>query len=233
LETLGRVIGVAEGFVLSERYRGGAVGEPLSRDSYHYLSTRLDGSGFDTILSVEGPPRQGRRLGGGWASFPVPLTRGPSAAVAESLLVLNNGRDAVLRVFDFHGTEQPSIALPIPLEPVTESEFRHVIEETIQRFSEGRRGGIRPLFEAMSPPAHRPVIRRIIVDRTGLIWAEREGVDLDLHSWMVADLQGNVVAEVTTPPRLALEEIGVDYVLGVWRDSLDIEYVRMHRLSRR
>ena len=84
----------------------------------------------------------------------------------------------------------------------------------------------------MSPPANRPVIRRILIDRTGLIWAEREHNDPDLHSWMVVDLQGRVLAEVTTPPRLTLEEIGVDYALGVWRDSLDIEYVRMHRLSR-
>ena len=49
---------------------------------------------------------------------------------------------------------------------------------------------------------------------------------------MVVDLKGGVLAEVTTPPRLTVQEIGVDYVLGVWRDSLDIEYVRLHRPSR-
>jgi hypothetical protein len=162
----------------------------------------------------------------------VPLTRGPSAAVAESVVVLNNGRDAVLRIFDFRGLEQPSITLPIPLEPVTESEFREVVEERIQSLSDQRQATFGPVLKAMSPPAHWPVIRRLFIDRTGLIWAERAHVDGDLHTWMVVDLEGRVVAEVTTPPRLTLQEIGLDYVLGVWRDSLDIEHVRMHGLSR-
>ncbi|MFC1791304.1 hypothetical protein ACFL0I_02410 [Gemmatimonadota bacterium] len=230
--TLGSVIGIAGGFALAERPRGAAGGEGQLMDSVQYLSSRLNDSSFDVILMMEGTPRQMGRVGGGGGSLPVPLTRPPSAAVAESVLVLNNGRDAVLRIFDFHGLEQPGITLPIPLEPVTESEFRDVIEDRIQGFPDQRQAAFRPLFEAMSSPAHRPVIRRILIDRTGLIWAEREHVDRDLHSWMVVDLQGRVLAEVTTPPRLTVEEIGVDYVLGVWRDPLDVEYVRMHRLSR-
>jgi hypothetical protein len=228
LATFGRVMGVAGGFVLAERFREAASAEGLAMDSVQYLSSRLDNPRFDTILKIEGSPRQGRNR----ASFPVPLTRMPSAAVAESVLVLNNGRDAILRIFDFHGLEQASIPLPIPLEPVTESEFRDVIEDRIQRFPERRRAALRPLFEAMSPPAHRPVIRRILIDQAGLIWVEREQDSPDLHTWLVVDLHGKVQAEVTTPPRLTVDEIGPDYVLGVWRDSLDVEYVRMHRLTR-
>jgi hypothetical protein len=231
LATPGSVIGVAGGFAIVERTQSKML-EGRFMDAFHYLSSRVNDSSFDTIVSIQAAPRQLGRVGGQRVSLPVPLTRGPSVALAESVVVLNNGRDAVLRTFDFHGLEQPSITLPIPLRPVTESEFRDVIEDRIQSLSERRRAQFGPVLEAMSPPAYRPVIRRILVDRTGLIWAERDHVDLDLHSWVVVDLQGRIMAEVTTPPRLMPQEIGVDYVLGVWRDSLDIEYVRMHRLSR-
>lgn len=35
-----------------------------------------------------------------------------------------------------------------------------------------------------------------------------------------------------TPRSLRLDEIGDDYLLGVFRDSLDVEHVRMHRISK-
>jgi hypothetical protein len=34
------------------------------------------------------------------------------------------------------------------------------------------------------------------------------------------------------PAGLRVDDIGADYVLGVWRDDFDVEHVRLHALRR-
>ena len=43
---------------------------------------------------------------------------------------------------------------------------------------------------------------------------------------------GFLVAKVVTPAHLRVHAIGYDYVLGVWRDDLGVESVRMYGLER-
>jgi hypothetical protein len=54
----------------------------------------------------------------------------------------------------------------------------------------------------------------------------------DERRWTVFSPEGRALGSVVTPPGLRVLEIGRDYVLGVWQDELDVEYVRMHRLDR-
>jgi hypothetical protein len=39
-----------------------------------------------------------------------------------------------------------------------------------------------------------------------------------------------LLGQVETPTRGRLLQIGSDFVLGVWRDELDVEQVRLYRL---
>ncbi len=60
------------------------------------------------------------------------------------------------------------------------------------------------------------------------LYAEEEGG----IEWLVTDADGVALARVRTPDRFEVTEIGADYVLGVGRDSLDVESVRVHALTR-
>lgn len=51
-------------------------------------------------------------------------------------------------------------------------------------------------------------------------------------SWRVFDREGRWLGTVTMPARFNPMDIGPDYVLGLWRDSDDVEHVRMYRLSK-
>lgn len=51
--------------------------------------------------------------------------------------------------------------------------------------------------------------------------------------WEVFDSTGRWLGEVQTPPNLAVRAIARDMVLGVWKDSLDVEHVRGYRIRRR
>ena len=87
-----------------------------------------------------------------------------------------------------------------------------------------------------------PVLRSVHVDATGSLWVTPHylaGADPPPFEVFAAD--GRWLGRVSLPAGLdrgfiqygAPElEIGTDYVLGVWTDELDVQYVRMYRLDR-
>lgn len=70
------------------------------------------------------------------------------------------------------------------------------------------------------------------VTRGGRIWTTRWVASDAPLRWTVYDLAGRPVGRLTTPARFEVHDQGQDWVLGVWRDSLDVEYVRSYRLDR-
>ena len=78
-----------------------------------------------------------------------------------------------------------------------------------------------------------PAIQSLLVDSRGWLWAE--AFDLDSaqpKEWMVFDPEGEAQGVVWTPPGLEVESIGEDFILGVWLDEFDVEYIRLYRLNR-
>ena len=50
--------------------------------------------------------------------------------------------------------------------------------------------------------------------------------------WEVFSPAGEWLGSVRTPARFTVFEIGEDYVLGSWRDNMDVEHVQVLRLKR-
>jgi hypothetical protein len=78
-------------------------------------------------------------------------------------------------------------------------------------------------------PEHYPAYDQGLVDRVGYLWVRRGEPP---HLWDVFGLEGGWVANVTLPTEMDVHDIGEDYILGVWEDELDVEYVRMYGLDR-
>jgi len=87
-----------------------------------------------------------------------------------------------------------------------------------------------------------PVLRSIHVDATGHLWvapyyvAGAEPPPFEIHA-----PDGTWLGGVAVPPGLQRAfvqyqapymEIGEDYILGVWTDDLDVQYVRMYRINK-
>lgn len=79
-----------------------------------------------------------------------------------------------------------------------------------------------------------PVFSRLMVDETGLLWAElyRWQVRAPVR-WMVFAPNGEGLGSVDMPPDLDVRQIGRGFVLGVWEDEFGVEYVRRHALAGR
>jgi len=92
----------------------------------------------------------------------------------------------------------------------------------------------RSLAETKFPltiPAHG---NRMYADALGNLWLQeyRAGT-VDPFRWSIFDPTGLWLGIVETPAGFTVNEIGEDYVLGIWQNSLDVQHVRMYGLVRR
>lgn len=96
-------------------------------------------------------------------------------------------------------------------------------------------GRLRRLFEATPYPDSLPAVYEMRVDRGGSVWLEGypEGDwDQPSRTHYVFDEAGKFLGVVDLPPGLRVLDIGTDYILGVWRDGNDVDFVRLYELSR-
>jgi hypothetical protein len=50
------------------------------------------------------------------------------------------------------------------------------------------------------------------------------------RGWTVFSSEGVLLGAMTLPDRFKVLEIGVDEILGIWRDELDAEVIRVYRI---
>jgi hypothetical protein len=117
--------------------------------------------------------------------------------------------------------------------PVTEGEIEDWIVTTTATWA-GKMSDdeARKLLEEVVQPTERPAYLGLMLDHVGNLWVEQNPPDrgeADPISFLVFDPDGTQLGEIVLPP-LDVKEIGIDYVLGVHRDELGVEYVRQHTL---
>jgi hypothetical protein len=93
---------------------------------------------------------------------------------------------------------------------------------------------------------HFPPFGRLMLDRTGYLWAQRYSYQSVFMTpgpvrtqtmpvasrWDVFDRAGSWLCTVTLPERFTPVEIGEDYVAGLARDEDEVEQVRVYRLRK-
>jgi hypothetical protein len=80
---------------------------------------------------------------------------------------------------------------------------------------------------------HLPTFSWLRTDAEGNLWVRRYATSShrDHNPWDVFDTDGRWLGAVTMPDGLLVVQIGADFVLGVHRDALGVETVRLHRMT--
>ena len=94
---------------------------------------------------------------------------------------------------------------------------------------------LQQLLEDMPLPTTRPAYADMIVDPAGAIWLRpfrgmSEGGGPE--SWLVLEPGGRWLGSVEVPEGFRVWDIGIDEVLGVWHDELDVQHPQVLRLNR-
>jgi hypothetical protein len=210
------------------------------RDSVSYVRVSPQGALADT-LSVQ-------------ADREIAASRGGAVLLQQSVLF---GRDSYLAtgegrayagqsdafridVVDPRGTPMMSIRRNTPPRPVSGDDLRRAraaaLSDRRDRDAQISRMTGAPAPASAEPLPSRPTMPafdHLIVDSEGYLWVRDFVVDRAAPSrWSIFDASGAWLGTVELPPGLYVSQIGPDWVLGRTKDELDVEHVRLYRLSR-
>lgn len=166
------------------------------------------------------------------------------AAGANHFFVLTSSDDSGIRVYDPAGKLIRILRIDIPRQRVDAAATAAWIESWIARYSDGSTATddwLRHGFRETPPPEYIPVLRSLEVDKSGNVCAERYPLTMDAVTvyWCFSP-EGHFLRSIVLPRRLLRNgphphmdpqlEIGEDYVLGVWQNENDVQYVRLFAL---
>jgi hypothetical protein len=78
-----------------------------------------------------------------------------------------------------------------------------------------------------------PAYVEVRVDEDGNTWLNHYAPPrLPSPVWTVLSREGRFLGTVRMAERLRVLHIGIEAILGVWNDELDVQYVRLHRIEK-
>lgn len=209
----------------------------LELDSAVVEHLGADGQPLDTLLVLADRPRARHSIavadGGIRTREAVPpfvprafvrLTRS-QAIVARSDLF-------ELQFRDFRGELEAVLRVLGAQNPMTGDELRRRQDAAlVAQFGEN----VDPLLRRLNVefiPDGLQAFQNILVGVNGDVWVARAEFDSSNgYEWLVFDPSGVLRGTVTTPPRVRLFEVHDDFVIGVFRDELDVSFVRRYPLD--
>lgn len=219
----------------------GKPGEVV-RDSASYMRFGLDGLPHAALgrfpqgetwgvrVRSEGPP----------SSFPVPFGLVTVAGLQADTMLIGTGASFEVASIGPDGTPVRLLRAPIERTPVSAEMSSEYTAAATTRLRTGAKSLNTPLDSTLirslqkAPfPARMPAFGRMLVDRTGALWLSAPlNPPASASTWNVFAPDGTWLGTVTTPDGLRVDEIGADYVIGVWRQRHGQEHVRVYPLSR-
>jgi hypothetical protein len=116
---------------------------------------------------------------------------------------------------------------------VRRADITHMRDQMLERFEDDpdRRVAIERTLDAMPMHSTMPAISSMRVDDSGNIWIQTYSRPGDENrDWWVFSISGRLLGSVQAPANFRLLQIGEDFVLGRWRDDLDVEHVQLYQL---
>ena len=89
------------------------------------------------------------------------------------------------------------------------------------------------MLEAAPIPDHMPAFSWLLTDPRGHLWVRTYPAPYEdvAQEWSLFDRDGIWLANVRMPERFGVLQVEEDVVLGVWRDSLDVQHFRVYGLD--
>lgn len=213
-------------------------GAGLQRDTMAvvHLPASLQGAG-DTVGSFPGTEVFLSTGGEGERRFVrlmmVPLGVSTTFALQDSLIDVGNPERYEIRAYRTDGTLARILRRPVARERLTRAELDRMEADQLASVDARGKERLEAAWRDAPAPSLKPAYGSIHADPDGNLWVEHvRVVPSDSGTAEVFDRLGRLLGSVALPPGLQVTRIGPDYVLGIWRDDMDLEHVRMYRLRK-
>ena len=153
-------------------------------------------------------------------------------AAGDSTYWVGTARSHELRRYDATGALSLVVRwigelAPVPSEAVEQYNEQQLAAES----DENERRRTRVIQQGRPPAEQLPLYDSLVVDQTSALWVRRFGFPWTAEAdWIVFGPDGIAVGRLTAPRGFQLFDIGEDYILGLEKDELDVEHVRMYNL---
>ena len=164
----------------------------------------------------------------------IPFGKYAMAAVAPSRMYFGSGDSWEIQGYGLDGQLDRLIRMDRDLLPVTgDLVAAHIRAEESEAVDEAQAREIRQGIEEMPIPDVLPAFASLHSDRVDHLWVERSrGPEDPLPTFDIFSPEGALVGLASLPADLSVLEIGDDYLLGLFRDELEVEYLRLYLLRR-
>jgi hypothetical protein len=196
-----------------------------------------DGAVLDTVITVPGPERVVHTTAdasGALASVEIsaPAFAKATAFTADDDEIFVAIQDAPqIDVYDSTGALRRIVRTGRPMPPVTEQHLDAWLERMASNAPPELRDRIRARREHPDAGEVVPPFATLEIDDAGNLWiADYDDRINTAGTWSVHDPDGRLLARIRLPRDFRLLHVGNDFALGVLRDDLDVEHVRLHRL---
>jgi hypothetical protein len=227
----------ADGSVMMMRWENREEG--VTRQTTVVVRYGSDGTFLDSLVSLPGPermigiehvstPRGNLPV---WTSQELVFAHNSVLAVGGSYLYAGAQDRYEIDVWDPTGTMVASVRATYNPVLVTEAQVDAYKAEAMAGYSGEDAAYHRALMRETPHADVFPAYGSIVVDAEGNLWVEtfRPPGD-DQPRWTVFDPEHRMLGTVDMPQGLTVHQIGSDFVLGWWRDDLDVEHVQLYDL---
>lgn len=227
----------ADGTFLTRVTRGFRPGDPegVSRDSVLYLHHDRSGALIDSIGRLPGKETYVKSFTNRSITVTtLPFGRAPQLAVHGNDFWFGSSDTYEIRYYTGDGALQRLIRAEEPVTPVTDADIQRFTEDRLEVASEEWRPRLQQMLDEVSFPEMMPAYSNLVADDAGNLWvADYPGPVTEAHdSWNVFDPDGRLLGSVDIPPRFLVFQIGADFVLGLHRDEMEVERVRLYGLEK-
>jgi hypothetical protein len=244
VETLGELIGYGSGdggtwtadgsFIahLSEPIPAPLAPGPLTRQALHIVRVSADLTQVDTVFAIRDSEYQVTAAG----SLATPpfyaAPRFSVTATGQTHVVADGALPEVHRLGE--GGRHEIVRWRFEPELITANDVEHWVGSFVAR-SPAQEQRIRASYAEVDAPAYKPVAAWVVAGRHGeVLLASGHPWDPAFAPvrWSIIDADGEHLGQIDLPSRFEPRDFGVDWILGEWRNELDVPIVRLYRLIR-
>lgn len=209
----------------------GATKEGLVRHPATYLRATFDGEVLDTVATVPGSEQYVAASAGGLAVTPPLFGRYPVQALRGDRIAVASNDAYEVSVYSAAGALERVIRRAREPRPITDADWDGLMRRNLEGMDSEWRGDVQATYRKMTRPPAMPFFSSALFDDAGNLWLESFRAPSDARAeWTVFDRGGRMLGTVAFPDGFRPTHIGGDFVLGVAKDDLDVEYVREYGL---
>jgi hypothetical protein len=202
------------------------------RNPVTYLLFTPQGALADTLGRFPGPEYFLWSGGGAFGVWPRAFGRNTIHAFGSNMLYVGTGDTYEIRVVPRGRGSERRIRKAQGNQPVTDRDIERYSAALLEQATrQGSRDVTRRMLAEMPFPETMPAYSQLSADEDGNLWVrDYTPIGHELAAWSVFSAAGELIATLSMPARLAVDQIGRGFILGRWRDDQDVEHVVMYRL---